>query len=215
MDARERGRLLYKLADLVEKHSEELAASKRSTTANRFRNREPPTCLSSSTVCDITPVGPIRFTVRRCRFAATTSATLNANRSASAARSSLGTSPCLWRHGSGDRRSPPVAPLCSSLRNRRRFRASTRRTGSGSRFSGWRYQYRFRLRRHWRRAGQASASREDCVHRTLQHGPDHRTRSRRNAQAIDVRAGRQESEHCLRRRRPRRCRRGSVCRDLP
>ncbi len=43
MDARERGALMFRLADLMEEHADELAGSKRSTTASRSATRAPRT----------------------------------------------------------------------------------------------------------------------------------------------------------------------------
>ncbi len=56
--------------------------------------------------------------------------------------------------------------------------------------------------------------RQDRLHRPRRHGQDHSEGRRRHPEADDLRAGRQEPQRRLRRRRPRRRRRRCVSRDL-
>ena len=94
MDARDRGRLLNKLADLIEQNIDELAELETLDNGKPIGERRPPTCRWSSTASATTPAGPTRSTARRSRSAATTSATPATSRSASSGRSSPGTSRC-------------------------------------------------------------------------------------------------------------------------
>ena len=68
MTPSERGRLLWKLADLLEAHARGVRRSSRpSTTASRSRWRAPPTCRSRSTACATTRAGRPRSRARRSR----------------------------------------------------------------------------------------------------------------------------------------------------
>ena len=80
MDARDRGRLLNRLADLIEENFDELAA------LETLDNGKP--------ISDARPAGPTRFTATQFPCAETTFATHAASRSACAVRSFRGTFPC-------------------------------------------------------------------------------------------------------------------------
>ena len=68
MDARDRGRLLNKLADLIEQNMRRAGRARdRSTTASRSPTPRPPTCRWPSTATATTPAGPTRSTARRSR----------------------------------------------------------------------------------------------------------------------------------------------------
>lgn len=91
MDARDRGRLLNKLADLVEQNLDELAALETLDNGKPIRDSRAADLPSSSIASAITPAGPTKSAARRSPSAATTSATPAGNRSASPGRSSPGT----------------------------------------------------------------------------------------------------------------------------
>jgi len=94
MDARDRGRLMNRLADLIEENIDELAELESSTTASRWPRPGAATCPWSSTASATTPAGPTRSTARPSRSGGTTSPTPARSRWAWPARSSPGTSRC-------------------------------------------------------------------------------------------------------------------------
>ncbi len=109
MDARDRGRLMYKLADMIEEEIDELAALESLDNGKPIREAATATCRSCSTCYVITPAMPTRFMARRSPSAANSSATRGASRSASSGRSFPGISRCSWRPGNGARHWPPAA----------------------------------------------------------------------------------------------------------
>ena len=95
MDARDRGRLMYRLADLIEEELDELAALESLDNGKPVSDaRTRRTCPWSSIACDITPDSPTRFMATRFPFAATTLPIPARNRSASSGKSFLGISRC-------------------------------------------------------------------------------------------------------------------------
>ncbi len=65
MSAAERGRLLYRLADAVERIRKNWLGWNRSITANRYATLSLPTCRWRSSAIAITRAGPTRITARR------------------------------------------------------------------------------------------------------------------------------------------------------
>ena len=94
MDAADRGRLLFKLADLVEKNAEELAALESLNSRQDHHRSLGRHATASSTRCAITPAGPTRSKAAPCPCAAASCRTRCGSRSASSARSFPGTSRC-------------------------------------------------------------------------------------------------------------------------
>ena len=95
MDARDRGRLIYKLADLIEEDIDELAALEvldNGKPISEAQHGRP--AAGDRRACATTPAMPTRFTARRSRSAETISPTRGASRSAWPDRSSPGTSRC-------------------------------------------------------------------------------------------------------------------------
>ena len=92
LDAADRGRLLFQLADLVEGHAEDSPPSSRSTAARRL-STPAATCKGWSTPCGITPAGPTRSKDGPSRSGAISCPTPYGSRWALSARSSPGTSP--------------------------------------------------------------------------------------------------------------------------
>ena len=128
MTASERGRLIWKLADLLERDLEEFAA------LESLDNGKP---LTVARVADVPlAVDLFRYMAGWCTKihgdtfpisvpyapGRNSSPTRCASRSASSARSSRGISRCSWRPGNSGRRSPPDAASCSSPPSKRRFR---------------------------------------------------------------------------------------------
>ena len=95
MDARDRGRLMYKLADLIEEEIDELAALETLDNGKPIREaRGGRSAAGDRRACATTPAMPTRFTARRFPSAATTSPTRGASRWAWSGRSSPGISRC-------------------------------------------------------------------------------------------------------------------------
>ena len=94
MDAADRGRLLFKLADLVEQNADELAALESLNCGKTITDSQGRHGRASSTRCATTPAGPTRSRAGRSRSAATSCRTRCGSRSAWSARSSPGTSRC-------------------------------------------------------------------------------------------------------------------------
>ena len=94
MSASERGKLLNRLADLIEKHADELATLESLDNGKPSMSRWRPICRWSSPVIAITRDGPTRFKARRSRSAAIISATRGMSRWAWLGRSFRGISRC-------------------------------------------------------------------------------------------------------------------------
>jgi phenylacetaldehyde dehydrogenase len=92
----EKGRMLWRLADLIERDLEELAELDRSITASRIRSRGSPICRSLWTCSVIWAAGRPRSAAGRSRGRCPGSScpTRSRSRSAWSARSSRGTSLC-------------------------------------------------------------------------------------------------------------------------
>ena len=67
LSARDRGRLLYKLSQLIEQHSRILRLWKLPTTASRSKSRFTSTCRKWSKTSSTSPVGPPRSKAKRSR----------------------------------------------------------------------------------------------------------------------------------------------------
>ena len=68
MSARDRGRLLYKLSQLIEQYSPSSLKSRPPTTVNRSRSRSTSICRRSSKTSNTSPVGPRRSKAKRFPF---------------------------------------------------------------------------------------------------------------------------------------------------
>ena len=210
-DAAERGRLLWRLADLIEEHADELAE------LESLDNGKP----------IATPGGDLPLAVELFRYyagwadkihgktipcrcpAASSSPTPATSRSASSARSSPGTSRCSWRPGSGARPWRPAARSSSSRPSRRR---SPRCAWPSWLEAGFPDGVVNVVPGFGRRPGaalvDAPGRRQGRLHR------QHRGRqdiiaagAAEQPEAGHARARRQDAQHRLRRRRPRRRRR--------
>ena len=216
MDAADRGRLMFKLADLVEQDADELAALESLNCGKTITRLPAATCKASSTRSAITPAGPTRSKAAPCRSAATSSATRLRQPVGVVGQIIPWNFPLLmlaWKWG------PALACGNTIVHEARRAdaadRAAHRRAGHRSRLPGGRDQHHQRLRRDRRRgAGRAPGRRQDRLHRPRRHRQDHPDGRRRHAQAHHLRARRQEPERHLRRRRPGRGRRRRVPRHL-
>ena len=95
MPASERGRLLNRLADLIEKNADELARLESLDNGKPVRRSEArPTCRSPSPATAITRAGPTRFKAKPSPSPATISATRGTSPWAWSGRSSPGISRC-------------------------------------------------------------------------------------------------------------------------
>ena len=216
MDARDRGRLMYKLADLIEDEIDELAALESLDNGKPIREARAwrsAVCARRAAILrrlcrqDSRPddPGPRRIFLlhaaragRRCRP--------DHSLEFPDADGGLEMGPGIGRrlHDRDEAGRADAADLPAN--------------GSAcpeGRHSRWRDQRHSRFRPDGRRRDrQASRRRQGGVHRRIQDGPDHHARGRHDVETADVRTRRQEPEHRLRRRRSRRRRRRLASRPV-
>ena len=217
MDARDRGRLMYKLADLIESHIDELAELEtldNGKPISESRNADLPLvidCLryyagwADKIHGQTIPVRGHYFCYTRREPVGVVGQIIPWN------------FPMLmvaWKWG------PALAAGCTIvMKPAEQTPLSCLRMGElalEAGYPGGRDQHRPRLRRDRRRCpGQAPGRRQDRVHRLDRGRPDHHAERRRHVQAGHPRAGRQEPEHRLRRRRPRLGRQRRDARPVP
>ena len=92
ISARDRGRMLYKLSQLIEEHSRELAALETATTASQSRNLHSLTCRRSRKTSNTSLAGPRRLKAKQFRCPERCSTTPCGNRLEFAGRSFPGIS---------------------------------------------------------------------------------------------------------------------------
>ena len=215
-DARDRGRLMNKLADLIESHIDELAE------LETLDNGKP---ISESRHADLPLViDCFRYYAGWADKIHGQTIPIRGRYFCYTKREPVGVAgqiipwnfPMLmvaWKWG------PALAAGCTVVLKPAEqtplYRAATGRAGARGGISRRRDQHRSRLRRDRRRvAGRPPRRRQDRVHRRDPDRPDHHEGRGRLAQAGDSRAGRQEPQHRLRRRRSRRGRRRRHSRPL-
>ena len=216
MDARDRGRLMYKLADLIEEEADELAALETLDNGKPIRDaaggrpaagdRLPPLLRrlgrQDSRPDDSRPRQLLLLHAARAGRRRRADHSLELPDADG--RLEVGPGPGRRLHDRDEAGRADAADL-----------PADGAAGAEGRHSRRRDQRRARLRPDRRRRDrQASGRRQDRLHRRAQDGADHHARRRRDAEAADVRARRQEPEHRLRRRRPRRRRRRRALRPV-
>ena len=92
MSARDRGRLLYKLSQLIERDTAQLAELETNDNGSRLRNRPTSTFPASSRILNTLPAGPPRLKAKQFRCPERCSTTPCGNRLAFAGRSFPGIS---------------------------------------------------------------------------------------------------------------------------
>ncbi len=214
MTASERGRLIWKLADLIEQHARRVRADWRaSTTASRSPWRASPTCRWPSTCSATWRDGRPRSRATPFRFCAASILAYTLREPVGVVGQIIPWNfPLLmaaWKLG------PALATGCTVVLKPAEQTPLTAlllaRADRRSRHSRRRGQHRARLRRDRRRgAGRASRRRQDRLHRLDRGRQADRAGRRRQPEEGVARAGRQVAEHRLRRCRSGRhhCRRG-------
>ena len=213
MTASERGRLIWKLADLLEEHTEEFAYLESLDNGKPLGHRPRGRRASGGRSAPIH--GGMGDQDRRQHDSHLSPLhagseislpTRCASRWASSGRSFRGTSRCSWPPGNWAQHSRPVARSCSNLPSRHRSRVCAwvnwcmrgripRRCG----------QHRPRLRRDCRRgARRSSRCRQDRLHRLNRSRQANRPRCGRKLEASFSGTGRQVAERRFQRRRSRR-----------
>ena len=163
----ERGRLLWKLGELVQANAEKLALIEQRDNGKLFAEGSPRRSTWRSGTSLLRRAWPTRSRARSSRPTSRTRSTTRAtNRSAWSAIITPWNSPLLLTAGSSRRRWPRAARSSSSRRSSRRpRRSSSSKLVERGRLPAGRGQRRHRLRRRSRRAaGRASAGRESRLH---------------------------------------------------
>ncbi len=215
MDAAERGRLMFKLADLIEQNAEELATLESLNCGKTIRDSRGDMQGVVQHAALLRRLGrqdrrPHRAGARQLPVLHAPSAGGRGGPDhpvelpAADAGVEVGPGPGVRQHGRHEAGRANAAD-----------RPPRRRTGPRSRLPARRHQHPQRLRRnHRRRPGGASGRGQDRLHRPRRYGQDHPEGRRRHAEADHVRAGRQEPQRHLRRLRHGAGRRRRVPRHL-